>query len=74
MRHAFRAAATIELPRTLRTLGAMLAIGSVTATPVAQAPAFEVASIKRHNLSIPGQTIGQQGDRFIAGVLPRTEK
>lgn len=66
MRHAFRPAAAIELPRTLRTFAAMLVVGFIAAKPLAQAPAFEVASIKRHHLSIPGQTIGQQGDRFLA--------
>lgn len=49
-----------------RGCGVIVLAALLIAHTFAQAPLFEVASIKRHNSSTAGQTIGQQGDRFVA--------
>ena len=49
-----------------RTVGAVILAGLVSANALAQAPAFELASVKLNKSSAPGQTIAPQGDRFLA--------
>jgi uncharacterized protein (TIGR03435 family) len=56
---------TLVLSLFAGAVGAALG-GPLLAANQASDVRFEVASIKRHNSSTPGQMIGPQGDRFIA--------
>src|SRR5687768_12918514 len=63
---AIRSTTINELPAIPRTVGAVLLAGFVCANTLAQAPAFELASIRPNTSSAPGQTIAPQGERFVA--------